>query len=132
MSQVIEMTYVVALEFKAGAIPSTSPQGVLNILKSIPEHQVSTALQVVVLPRVAKLLEALQHWKEAKVHRAHVERRDFRFKRESRLDALLNFHIGRTTAGQIDYCIGRLLNFWQKGSESGQSVVWFPSLRIAR
>jgi len=49
MCQVVEVTYVVALEFKAGAVTGTGPQRVLNILKGVPEHQVPAALQVVAL-----------------------------------------------------------------------------------
>ena len=50
MRQVVEVTYVVALEFKAGAVTRAGPQCILNILKGIPEHQVPAALQVVALP----------------------------------------------------------------------------------
>jgi hypothetical protein len=132
MRQVIEMTYVVALEFKASAVTGTGPQRVLNILKGIPKYQIPAALQIVALPCVSKLLKAFQHQKETEVHRAHVEGCDFRFKRDSGLDAFLNSHIGRATAGQIYYRVGRLFDLRKKGRESCGTVVWFASLRITR
>ena len=47
MRQVIEVTYVVALEFKAGAVTGTGPECVLDILKGVPEYQIPPALQVI-------------------------------------------------------------------------------------
>ena len=68
MRQVVEVTYVIALEFKAGAVTGTSLQCVLDVLKGIPEYQIPAVLQVVALPWVSELLEAVQHRKQAKVH----------------------------------------------------------------
>src|SRR5580704_12811461 len=132
MRQVVEVPYVVALEFKTGAVTCTAPQCVLNILKGIPEHQVPAVFQVVALPWVSELGEALQNRKEPKIHRAHIEGCEFRHKRDRGLNAFLNSHVRRASACQIYHGVGRLFDSWQECGKRRETVVWFTRLRIAR
>jgi hypothetical protein len=85
VGQVVEMPDVVALELEAGAVAAARLQDVLDVLEGVPEHEVAAVLQVLALPVVRELLEAVEHGEKPEVHRAHVERGDLGLELERRL-----------------------------------------------
>ena len=62
------------------------------------------------LPWMTELLEALEHGKEAEIHRAHVERGDFRLEQGDRPQAFLDRHRRGAAGGDVDHAIRALLD----------------------
>ena len=62
----------------------------------------SDVCEIRALPVVLEFLEALQHRKEAEVHRAHVERRDFGLELQRGLQPLLDRHRRRAAGREVD------------------------------
>jgi len=81
---------------------------------------------------VPELLKPFEHRKEPKIERAHVERCEFRLKRDCGLDAFLNSHVGCATAGQFTTASGRLLDSGRERGKRCRAVVRFASLPITR
>src|SRR5690606_34487977 len=73
MGQIVQMDDVIALELEAGAIVVALPENGLDILVGILENEIAAVLQMLPLPFVIKVLEAVKHGKQAEVHGAHVQ-----------------------------------------------------------
>ena len=101
MREVVEMRGVVALELEAGAGVAERTQHELDVLEGVAEHEIARILQRLPLPVVLEVLEAVEHRKQAEIHRAHVERSDFRLEDLGRLHALLHGHVGRAARRQV-------------------------------
>ncbi|MOA54888.1 hypothetical protein D3C78_1785830 [compost metagenome] len=83
----VEVADVVALDLEARAVVIARRQNVLDILERVLEHQVVAAFQIGAFPVVLEVLEALQQFIHAEVHRPHVQRRDFRLELRGRQHA---------------------------------------------
>jgi hypothetical protein len=77
------VTGIVTFEFEAGAVRPTARDDVLDILVGVAENQVAAVLQVLPFPIVLECVEALQHGKQAEVHRPHVQGGHFGWKRSA-------------------------------------------------
>ena len=64
-----------------------------------------------------KGFEALEHVVQTKVHRAHVQRRDFRLEVVRWAQAVGNRHRGCAACGEVDHHIAFLFDFFQKRRE---------------
>ena len=129
--QIIEVRRVVALKFKAGAGLGQRLQHVFDVLKSVAEHDV-LVLEVLALPVMFELLEAVEHAEEAKVHRPHVQRCDFRLVDRGGTDALVHFHGRRAAGGQIDHAVRTLFYDLQERRKGLGTLVGLAGLRVAR
>jgi hypothetical protein len=72
-----------------------------DILERIAEHQVARVLEILLFPVMLEGVEPVEHGKQREIHRAHVERGQFRLEADGRLDALFDLHEGAAAAGEI-------------------------------
>ena len=84
------------------------------------------------LPVVLEFLEAVEHAEERKIHRAHVERGDFRLVDRGGTHALVDRHGRRAAGGEVDHAVGALLDDLQERREGFRALVGLAGLRIAR
>ena len=126
VGEIVEMGRVVALELEARAGVAERPQHELDILVGVAEHEVARIFQRLSLPVVLKGLETVQHREEAEIHRAHVERSDFRLECFRRLHPLRDRHVGRAAGGEIHHRLGRLLDARQEAGERLRALVRPP------
>ena len=130
--QIVEMAGVVALEFVARAGGVQRVESVTDVLEAVAEHEIMRALQHLRLPVVLKRLEALEHRKQAEIHRPHVQRGDFGLPLLGRPHPLLDGHVGGAAGRQIDHDVRRLLDSSQERLEGLRALVRAAVDRIAR
>ena len=117
VGQIVEMSYVIALELEARFVLRARLQGELDVLEGVSEDQIPCALQVLRFPCVLELLETFQHGEESEVYRSHVERSQLRLQLHGGPDALLDPHGGCASTRQVDDHVHRFLDLahkWQK------------------
>src|SRR6476646_11330333 len=73
MSEVVQVTDVVAFELEARAVCRQRGRCEFDILEGVAENEIAGALQILPLPFVLEVLEPVQHRKQAEVHRSHVQ-----------------------------------------------------------
>src|SRR5262249_57867520 len=78
MRQRVEVADVVALDLKLGAVLGAGGEDVFDVREGVPEDALARAFEIWPLPFVLEALVAGEHRVEAEIHRAHVERGDFR------------------------------------------------------
>ena len=74
--------------------------------------------------------EAFEHREEAEVHRAHVERGDFRLEL-ARPQALLDRHRRSAAGGEVDHAVRALLDICRNGAKAW-GAIGLPVVGIAR
>ena len=105
----------------------------LDVREGVLEHALARILEIRLLPVVLELaLVARDHRVKAEVHRAHVERGDFRRKGSGGLDALFHGHGRRAARGDVHHDAGTLLDHLQEWRERFRSLVGAAVLRVAR
>ena len=130
--QIIEVARVVAFELVARTGGVQGVQRVTNVLEAIAKHEIVRALEHLGLPIVLESFVALEHRKEAEVHRAHVHRGDLRLPLFRRTYALLDSHEGRTAGRQIDDHVRGLLDHFEERFERLGALIGSAIRRIAR
>src|SRR6202008_750339 len=131
--QGIEMADVITLNLEAGAIPGACRENVFDVREGILEHSRTGPFQIRLLPLVFELaLVARDHRIEAKIHRAHVERGNFRLEGCSGTHPLFSGHCRRTAGRDVHDHIGTLLDHLEERSKSLGCLVRTAILRIAR
>src|SRR5215471_10022338 len=96
------MSDVVALELEARAVRAAETEDFGDVLERVPEHPGFARCEILRLPLVLPRLLPLEHLVEAKVHRAHVERRELWLQLQRRLQAVLDGHRLRSAGGDVD------------------------------
>ena len=84
------------------------------------------------LPVEFELLVFGEQMIQAEIHRAHVERGDFRLEGRRRLHAFLDAHIGAAAGGDVDRRIRALLDARQEARERLRRLVGLAGFGIAR
>src|SRR5450432_2302082 len=102
MGEIIEVRGVIALEFKTRACVGEQSKDKFDILERIAEDEIARIFERLALPIMLEILEAAEHREQAKIHRTHIERGDFRLELLRRLHALPDGHEGRAAGRQID------------------------------
>jgi hypothetical protein len=124
---------VVALELEAGVRSRHSGQDVLDVLEGVLEHEVPAVLEMLALPVVLELLEAVQHRKEAEIHRAHVEGGDLGLELAAGRTRSSMVMPGAAAGGEVDHGRSRCL-IGEEGLEGLGRLVGLPvsGLRACR
>jgi hypothetical protein len=125
------MGRVVALELEPRAGIAKRAQHELDVLVGVAEHEIARVFQRLRLPVVLERLKAVEHRKEAEIHRAHIERSNLRLERLRRLDPLLDRHIGRAAGGQVHDRLRRLLDTRKEARERLRALVGAPGRLVA-
>ena len=131
MSEVVQVTNVVAFELESGAVRRQCGHREL-IPEGVAKHKIAGALQILPYPIVLELLEPVQLGEQAEVHRSHVERGRFRLEADGWLDALFDLHEGTAAARQVHDGVCALLDAREEGRESVRPLVGAPGLGVAR
>src|SRR5690606_29565230 len=116
MLDIVEMSDVVALEFKARIVSVTGLEDVLDILEAVAENEIARCFEVLPLPIELKGLIAIQKMIQAEVYGTHIEGGDLGLELSGRFDALFHPHIRATAGREIDNGIRLLLDAWQEPS----------------
>src|SRR5690606_14384470 len=132
MLDIIEVSDVVALEFKGRIGSVAGLEGILDILEAGAENEIARGFEMLPLPIELKGLIAIQEMIQAEVYRPHIERGDLGLELSGRFDALFHPHIRATAGREIDNGIRLLLNAWQEPCERLGSLIGLASLRIPR
>ena len=88
--------------------------------------------EVVPLPLVLEVLEAVQQAEQAEVHRAHVQARELRLEGRGGAHALLDRHRGGAAGGDVDHAAGALLDDREEAAEGLRRLVRPAVVGIAR
>ena len=123
MSEVVQVTDVVALELEARAVCRQRGQCEFDILEGVAKNEIAGAVQILPLPFVLEVLEPVQHRKQAEIHRPHVQRRELRLEADGGFDALFDLHEGAAAAREVHDGIGALLDASEQRLESLRPLV---------
>ena len=110
----VEVSDVVALDFKASAVFAARLEDARDVGKSVLEDSVVTTSKVRQLPVVLEFLKAIEHREQPHVHRPHVQRCNFRLELMRGAKPIFDGHGGRTTCRDIDDDIARCLDLRQE------------------
>ncbi|MNE59079.1 hypothetical protein D3C80_1541510 [compost metagenome] len=111
------MADVVALDFKPGAVLGAGIENMGDVAEGIAEDPVVTLGQVWALPVVLELGEAIEHFVQPEVHRAHVQRSQLRLELRHGLQAFFHAHGRRAAGGDVDHHIALGLDLRQELTE---------------
>ena len=133
MGKVVKVAGVVALMLELDAVPfAQCLVDPFDVAKSVGKDVGIGIEQVTFFPVVLPALIAARHRIEREIHRPHVERTHFRRKLQRRRHALLHRHGHGAAGGNVDYCVGRLLDARQEPHKN----VWIrrrpPIFGVAR
>ncbi|MNQ87649.1 hypothetical protein D3C85_1028810 [compost metagenome] len=127
----VQVTNVIALNFKAGAVFGTGVEDVSDVAEGIAKDPVVTLGEVWPLPVVLELGETIEHLVQPEVHRSHVQRRQLRLELRHRLQAFFHAHGRRTAGGDVDHHVTLSLDLRQKLTEQIDILARPPINRIA-
>ena len=125
------MGNIIALELKTGAIVGAYSQNGLDILKRIFKNQITRFFEVFSLPTMGEIVKSVEHRIQTKIHRSHIQRRNFRFKFCGRQHAFLYRHMRAAAGGDVKDRISRLFDAWQELFKHGWVLRGLASLRVA-
>src|SRR5579875_911997 len=132
MRKIVKMPHIVAFKLKAGAGIAQLLERVFDIGKRVAENQVSRTFQMLPLPLKFEFLKPIEHREEAEIHRAHIERGNFRLKAHGRSNALADQHMRCAARGQVHHRIRRLFDARQKCRKGFGALVRLAGFRVPR
>src|SRR5579863_202632 len=102
VSKVVKMTDVITFEFKTSACFPEIAKNVFNIREGIPEHEVFHTFNLLLLPLITPIRNALGDGVNRKVHRSQTQRAHFRLDQQRICESLLDGHLRTAASGDVD------------------------------
>ena len=131
----VEVADVVALDLETGAIFGAGIENVGDVTEGVAEDPIVTFFQVRPLPVVLEVGKAVEHFVQAEVHRAHVQRGQFRLELHHWLQAFFHAHGRRAAGGDVDHHVAGGLDLRQELGEqrrvlAGATVVGVTGMQV--
>src|SRR3546814_18505970 len=114
MGKIIEVARVIAFKLEPRSKWGEQRKQHLNVLIAVLEHQIARCLKHLRFPLIFELLVAIQHGKQAKAHRPHVERSKLGREPRGRTQAFFQRHGGMSSGCDIDHSVATLVADFQK------------------
>src|SRR3546814_393218 len=97
MGKIIEVARVIAFKLEPRSKGGEQRKQPLNVLIAVLEHQIARCLKHLRFPLIFEILVAIQHGKQAKAHRPHVERSNLGSEPRGRTQAFFQRHGGMSS-----------------------------------
>ena len=131
MPQRVKMADVIAFDLEAGVVLGAGGENELDVGERVLEEALAGPFEIRFFPVVFELaFEAGDHRIKPEVHRAHIERGNFRLEGSCGLDALFHRHGRRAAGGEVDHHIRALLDYLENGKERLRRLVRPAILRV--
>src|ERR1700733_1807567 len=130
--EIVEMTYVVAFEFKTRPDSIQLAHGAFNLLKRIRQNEILGGLKIRTLPAVAPLGSLRCRSRNVEIEGAHVHRCNFGLDHQRGRESLIQRHTEAAPSRDVQNRIRLTFDLWQELHEARWSLIGLSRLRVAR